>query len=90
MDAGPTCARKRGLNWLLNPNAKVRRSSATDPCEPTPSGDAGRAYLLGIRPALDSSQRTHDGCKRLKLLDFLKSKMATSRCLSKPVPLHFL
>jgi hypothetical protein len=78
------------LNRLLNANAKVRRGNDTKHCEPTPSGIGGRAYLLGTRLGLAFSPRTPDGCERLMLLAFLKFKMATLRCLSEPVPLHFL
>jgi phosphate-selective porin OprO/OprP len=42
-----------GLNWFLNPNAKVQWNLAIDHRESTPPGSSGWTYIFGTRVALD-------------------------------------
>jgi phosphate-selective porin OprO/OprP len=42
-----------GLNWFLNPNAKVQWNFAIDHRESTPPGSSGWTYIFGGRVALD-------------------------------------
>ena len=42
-----------GLNWFLNPNAKVQWNFAIDHRDPTPSGSSGWTYIFGTRLAVD-------------------------------------
>jgi phosphate-selective porin OprO/OprP len=42
-----------GLNWFLNPNAKVQWNLAVDHRESTPPGSSGWTYIFGSRVALD-------------------------------------
>jgi len=42
-----------GLNWFLNPNAKVQWNLAIDHRESTPPGSSGWTYIFGGRVALD-------------------------------------
>lgn len=42
-----------GLNWFLNPNAKVQWNLAIDHRESTPPGSSGWTYIFGSRVALD-------------------------------------
>ncbi|MFL5245205.1 MAG: OprO/OprP family phosphate-selective porin [Gemmataceae bacterium] len=42
-----------GLNWLLNPNAKVQWNLAIDHRESTPPGSSGWTYIFGTSVALD-------------------------------------
>ena len=42
-----------GLNWFLNPNAKVQWNFALDHRDSTPAGSSGWTYIFGTRLALD-------------------------------------
>jgi phosphate-selective porin OprO/OprP len=42
-----------GLNWFLNPNAKLQWNLALDHRESTPPGSSGWTYIFGTRFALD-------------------------------------
>jgi phosphate-selective porin OprO/OprP len=42
-----------GLNWFLNPNAKVQWNLAINHRESTPAGSSGWTYIFGTRLALD-------------------------------------
>jgi hypothetical protein len=42
-----------GLNWFLNPNAKVEWNLAIDPRASTPPGSSGWTYIFGTRLTLD-------------------------------------
>ena len=42
-----------GLNWFLNPQAKVQWNLAIDHRKSTPTGSNGWTYLFGMRLALD-------------------------------------
>jgi phosphate-selective porin OprO/OprP len=42
-----------GLNWFLNPNAKVQWNLAFDHRSSTPPGSSGWTYIFGTRVALD-------------------------------------
>jgi len=42
-----------GLNWFLNPNAKIQWNLAIDHRESTPPGSSGWTYIFGSRLAID-------------------------------------
>ena len=42
-----------GLNWFLNPNAKLQWNLAIDHRESTPPGSSGWTYIFGGRVAID-------------------------------------
>lgn len=42
-----------GLNWFLNPNAKLQWNLAIDHRESTPTGSSGWTYIFGGRVAID-------------------------------------
>jgi phosphate-selective porin OprO/OprP len=42
-----------GLNWFLNPNAKVQWNMAFDHRNSTPPGSSGWTYIFGARVAMD-------------------------------------
>jgi phosphate-selective porin OprO/OprP len=42
-----------GLNWFLNPNAKIQWNFAIDHRDSTPPGSSGWTYIFGTRLALD-------------------------------------
>jgi phosphate-selective porin OprO/OprP len=42
-----------GLNWFLNPNAKIQWNLAIDHRESTPLGSSGWTYIFGSRLAID-------------------------------------
>lgn len=42
-----------GLNWFLNPNAKLQWNLAFDHRQPTPAGSSGWTYIFGGRVAID-------------------------------------
>src|SRR5262249_40334736 len=42
-----------GLNWFLNPNAKLQWNLAIDHRESTPPGSSGWTYIFGSRVAID-------------------------------------